>query len=90
MLGAWRGLGTSQKKLNFEVEWFLVVCFSNMKAKQKKWWKNLSFLKKSLNPKIRIGLKKFMFDYGSQIILKLNLMFVSSYLQCHNQGVVQT
>jgi hypothetical protein len=31
-----------------------------------------------------------MFDYDSQIILKLDLMFVSSYLQCHNQAVVQT
>jgi hypothetical protein len=61
-----------------------------MKAKPKKKMKKLKLLKKSLNPKIRIGLKKSMFDYGSQIILKLNLMFVSSYLQCHNQRVVQT
>jgi hypothetical protein len=64
--------------------------FFKHESQRKKMMKSLSFLKKSLNPKIRIGLKKSLFDYGSQTILKLDFMFGSSYLQCHNQGVVQT
>jgi hypothetical protein len=85
----------NQTQIFLEAAWSfkkldLVMCFSNMKAKKKKWWKSLNFLKKSLNPKIRIGLKKSLFDYGSQTILKLDFMFGSNYLHCHNQGVVQT